>query len=429
MGEKLQHGYDWSLLILYIVLVSFGWINLYAVDYEAGVNAIGLFNFYNSAGKQFFWIIGTVILFIFSLFFDTQFYRSLTYIFYILSLGMLFVTLLWGIKTGGHSSWLQWGRVQLQPTEFVKLTCALAVAKRLEKNNTKLTQFKTQISVLSLIFIPVFLILLQKDVGSALVFCIFILVLYREGFPSTSLIIGISTVIIFIFNLLLPTSYLIIGTFAVGFIIIGISKKNPKKIFLVCFIILSVICLIEISNTIINKTLKPYQRNRLKVLIDPNADPLGIGWNVMQSKIAIGSGGLWGKGFLNGSQTKYGFVPEQRKDFIFCTIGEEYGWIGSLFFISVFIALVLRIIYIAERQRLRFTRIYAYSVGCILFFHFFINVGMTIGLLPVIGIPLPFISYGGSSLWAFSMMLFILLKLDSERKQYASWKNMAIDYK
>ncbi|MEM7055766.1 MAG: rod shape-determining protein RodA, partial [Bacteroidota bacterium] len=218
--------------------------------------------------------------------------------------------------------------------------------------------------------------------------------------------------------LLIHRAYLIIGTLSLGLLILGIGKTTFKKILVVILITLAVIGLIEGFHLVVNEGLKPHHQNRIRALVDPNADPLGIGWSVTQSKIAIGSGGFWGKGFLKGTQTKYGFVPEQRTDFIFCTIGEEYGWVGALVLISIFIGLLLRILYIAERQKLRFARVYGYGVAAILFFHFMINVGMTIGLMPVIGIPLPFISYGGSSLWASSMMLFILLRLDAERKYY-----------
>jgi len=210
---------------------------------------------------------------------------------------------------------------------------------------------------------------------------------------------------------------------AIGLFIMGIGKWTFRQIVVFVLLTLATVSLIEGFHWVFYKALKPHQQNRLKVLVDPHADPLGIGWNVTQSKIAIGSGGFFGKGFLKGTQTKYGFVPEQRTDFIFCTIGEEHGWIGTSIFVATFITLLLRVLYIAERQRLRFARVYGYGVAGVLFFHFAINVGMTIGLMPVIGIPLPFISYGGSSLWAFSMMLFILLRCDMDRKHYLTWRD------
>jgi rod shape determining protein RodA len=427
MLKNLWARYDWLLLVMYMSLVIFGWVNIYAVGYDKDTITASIFNFSTSAGKQLLWIGGVGILFIISLFFDTQFYRSLAYTFYVLSIFLLAGTLVWGVQVGGHSSWFQWGGTQLQPTEFVKLTCALAIARRLDNIAARLTSFKTQAGVLLLAIIPVALILLQGDFGSALVFSSFIIVLYREGFPAILLLLGLGVVVILALSLLIPTTYLIIGALGIGIMLVGMDRYSIKRVLTISCITLATICLVEGFEWIMGSVLKPHQQNRIKVLVNPNTDPLGIGWNVMQSKIAIGSGGFWGKGFLNGTQTKYGFVPEQRKDFIFCTIGEEYGWIGTFLFISLFMGLILRILHLAERQRLRFARVYGYGVASVLFFHFLVNVGMTIGLLPVIGIPLPFISYGGSSLWAFSMMLFILLKLDAERNQYVSWRSMAID--
>ncbi len=427
MLQKLWVRYDWWLLMMYIILVIFGWMNIYAVGYDKDAVTASLFDFSTSADKQLLWIGGVGILFIISLFFDTPFYRSLAYTLYILSIFLLAGTLVWGVQVGGHSSWFQWGGTQLQPTEFVKVTCALAIARRLDNITARLTSIKTQASVLLLILIPVALILLQGDVGSALVFSIFVVVFYREGFPTIILLLGLGVIGIFALSLLIPTTYLIIGALGIGIMLVGMDRSSIKRVLIVTCMTLATICLVEGFEWMMQSVLKPHQQNRIKVLVNPRADPLGIGWNVMQSKIAIGSGGFWGKGFLNGTQTKYGFVPEQRKDFIFCTIGEEYGWIGTFLFISLFMGLILRILHLAERQRLRFARVYGYGVASILFFHFLVNVGMTIGLLPVIGIPLPFISYGGSSLWAFSMMLFIFLKLDAERNQYVSWRTMAMD--
>jgi rod shape determining protein RodA len=427
MKKRELPRYDWILLLLYVSLVLFGWLNIYAVGYEKEQGLSVLVSFSSNAGKQFFWMLGCIFLFIFSLFFDTQFYRSLAYVFYALWMGILAATLFWGIKVGGHTAWLRLGGFQLQPAEFAKLACALAIAKRLDKITANMAHVKTQLSVFGLMLAPAGFILLQGDLGSALVFCTFILVCYREGFSPILLVIGLATIILFVLSLLVPIHYLLIGTLSVGLVLVGIYKRSIKKIALIASISLTVLVFITAVDGLVQYGLKPHQQNRLKALVNPHADPLGIGWNITQSKIAIGSGGWWGKGFLKGTQTKYGFVPEQGKDFIFCTIGEEYGWIGSSLFIIVFMSLIMRILYLAERQRLRFARAYGYGVAAVLFFHFFINVGMTLSLLPVIGIPLPFISYGGSSLWTFSMMLFIFLKLDSERNQYISWKSLAID--
>ena len=419
LENKIWTNFDWPLLLLYISLVIFGCVNLYAVDHGTFFSS-SLSIFSSSFGKQCLWICITIVIFVISLFLDTRFYRSLAYAFYVLTLLFALGALIWGVQVGGHRSWLQWGPIQFQPTEFTKFTCALALAKYLDQSTIRLTQRKTQLILCFIILLPVGLILLQRDIGSSLVFSAFIIVLYREGLPPMPILIGEAILVIIVLTLFINRIYLIIGALGLGLTLIGIGKRTFKEIFTVTLITLAIIGLEEGLHLVINQVLKPYQQNRIKALVDPNTDALSISWNVTQSKIAIGSGGLWGKGFLQGTQTKYGFVPEQRTDFIFSTIGEEYGWVGTFIFISVFIGLLLRILYIAERQKLRFARAYGYGVAGVLFVHFMINVGMTLGLMPVIGIPLPFISYGGSSLCAFSMMLFILLRFDAERKYYLS---------
>jgi rod shape determining protein RodA len=309
------------------------------------------------------------------------------------------------------------GSFGVQPSEFAKFATALAVAKYMGSVGFKMDQLRNQVILFIMIGVPMILILLQKDTGTALVFTVFTLVFFREGMSPMLIIMGVVAAVIFILTLLVNEYYLFtaIGVMLLAAIMLG--RKKWKRIayltagaLLVCSVIVSV-------DYVVNNVLKPHQQNRVKALINPDADPLGYGWNVTQSKIAIGSGGLMGKGFLKGTQTKFNFVPEQSTDFIFCTIGEEHGWVGSLFTMSLFIGLMLRIIFLAERQKNRFARVYGYSVACIFFFHFAINIGMTIGLFPVIGIPLPFFSYGGSSLWGFTILLFILLKLDIHRSQ------------
>src|SRR5258708_11951885 len=269
-----------------------------------------------------------------------------------------------------------------------------------------------------LIGLPMGLILLQKDTGTALVFTAFVLVFFREGMSPLLLMVGISAATIFVLTLLVPNPiYLHVGISSILIILIFLGKKQFKRIFLLSIGAILISGVIESVDYVVKDVLKPHQQNRIKAYINPDADPMGFGWNVTQSKIAIGSGGFFGKGFLKGTQTKFDFVPEQSTDFIFCTIGEERGWIGSLMVVGLFTTLLLRVIYIAERQKNRFTRAYGYSVACIFFFHFAVNIGMTVGLFPVIGIPLPFFSYGGSALWGFTILLFILLKLDAHRGQ------------
>jgi rod shape determining protein RodA len=272
--------------------------------------------------------------------------------------------------------------------------------------------------LLIIIGVPMLLILMQKDTGTALVFTVFVLVFFREGMSPFLLIVGVAAILLFVLALLVENEiYLYIGVAVILAAAIFFGKKKFKRISILTAGAIAICCVIGSVDYVITDVLKPHQQNRIKALINPDSDPLGYGWNVTQSKIAIGSGGFLGKGFLKGTQTKFDFVPEQSTDFIFCTIGEEQGWIGSLFVIALFMALLLRITFLAERQKNRFARAYGYSVACIFFFHFAVNIGMTIGLFPVIGIPLPFFSYGGSSLWAFTILLFILLKLDAHRSQ------------
>ena len=405
---------DWLLLVLYVSLVLCGWLSVYAVSYET-TPYHGLFGLSISAGRQLLWIITTIFLFFIISSIETRLYQALAYVFYGFSILLLLGTLFWGVSIGGHRAWFCWGG---QPSELAKLTCALAIAKYIDEADVQLASMRPQIMLLAFILGPVGLILLQGDLGSSLVFLAFAVVFYREGLFPKLILAGIVLVVISLATLLVPRLYLIIGTLSLALILVGLVRRTLKKILLVVVLTLGTLMLIEGFNFFVANMLKPHQQNRLRALVDPNIDPLGIGWNVTQSKIAIGSGGLWGKGFLQGSQTKYGFVPEQSTDFIFCTIGEEHGWIGIFFLISIFLGLISRLLYIAERQRMRFSRVYGYAVASILFFHFMINIGMTIGLMPVIGIPLPFISYGGSSLWSFSLMVFILLRLDAESRTY-----------
>uniref|UniRef100_UPI00404B52E6 M50 family metallopeptidase n=1 Tax=Fulvivirga sp. TaxID=1931237 RepID=UPI00404B52E6 len=311
------------------------------------------------------------------------------------------------------------GPLRLQPSEFAKFATALAVAKYMDSAGFRMDRLGKQIVLFIIIGVPAILIVAQGDTGTALVYSVFVLVFFREGMSPMLLILGVAAAIIFVLTLLVPNHlYLYIGIAATAAIIIlFIKKRTIKKIAVVLAGALIIAGVIRSVDYVISDVLKPHQQNRIKALINPDADPLGYGWNVTQSKIAIGSGGFAGKGFLRGTQTKFDFVPEQSTDFIFCTIGEEHGWFGSLLTISLFVTLILRIIYISERQKWRFARVYGYSVACILFFHFAVNIGMTIGLFPVIGIPLPLFSYGGSSLWGFAILVFILLKLDSHRMQ------------
>ena len=328
---------------------------------------------------------------------------------------MLIAVLFFGKYVNGSRSWFEIGSFRLQPAEFAKFATALVVAKYLS-SGVKMERFSTKISVLGLIGIPMGLILLQGDVGSALTYVAFILVLYREGLSGMVLVIGLLIGIAFILSLLFAKAAILISEAVITAILLYNFRRKKKIIPVVIAGAALVATMVVGFSYVFNNVMKQHHRDRINNLVGKEIDIKGAGYNFNQSKIAIGSGRLIGKGFLNGTQTKYDFVPEQSTDFIFCTIGEEYGFVGSVILIGLFLALLLRIIFISERQRSSLSRVYGYGVASILFLHLFVNIGMTIGLVPVIGIPLPFISYGGSSLWSFTILLFILIKLDANRQ-------------
>lgn len=408
---------DWVTVSIYLILVLLGWLNIFAAVYDETANQ-SIFDLSLNSGRQLMFIAASFIIILGILIVDMRFYEAFAYIIYGAILFVLILVPIIGKEVGGNKAWLGIGSFGVQPSEFAKFATALAVAKFIGSVGFKMDNLRNQIILFVMIGVPMLLILAQKDTGTALVFTVFILVFYREGMSPFLLIVGVAAAFIFILTLLVENQwYLHIG---IGIILIGVifsGKKKFKRVALLTIGAIMIMGVIESVDYVITDVLKPHQQNRIKALINPDADPLGYGWNVTQSKIAIGSGGFIGKGFLKGTQTKFDFVPEQSTDFIFCTIGEEQGWVGSIIVLTLFITLLLRIIYLAERQKNRFARSYAYAVACIFFFHFAINIGMTIGLFPVIGIPLPFFSYGGSSLWGFTVMLFILLKLDAHRGQ------------
>jgi rod shape determining protein RodA len=407
---------DWVTVALYASIVFMGWLNIYAVTYDQSAE-ISIFSLQLNSGRQLLFIAGAVIIIMGILIMDMRFYETFGYVIYGFIMFLLLLVPIIGKEVGGNKAWLGVGSFGVQPSEFAKFATALAVAKYMGSVGFRMDQVRNQVILFVMIGVPMLLILLQKDTGTALVFTVFTVVYFREGMSPLLIIMGIIAAIIFILTLLVDEKYLFIGIGVILVSAIMLGRKKIKRIsvltaaaLLVCGVIVSV-------DYVVNNVLKPHQQNRVKALINPDADPLGFGWNVTQSKIAIGSGGFTGKGFLKGTQTKFDFVPEQSTDFIFCTIGEEHGWLGSLFTMGLFMALMLRVIFLAERQKNRFARVYGYAVACIFFFHFAVNIGMTIGLFPVIGIPLPFFSYGGSGLWGFTILLFILLKLDIHRSQ------------
>lgn len=423
-NQNLRAGsdVDWLTVLFYFLLVTWGWLNIYAAVYDPEA-VTSIFDLSINSGKQLLWIGTAVLLLSFILLIDYRFYESFAYIIYGGIVLVLIGVLLFGKVVAGSKSWIEVGSFSLQPSEFAKMATSLALSSYLSSNTVKLDNIKAFGPIALIIGLPAGLILLQNDTGSTLVFSSFCLVLFREGMNPTLLIIGIVAVALFILSLLFDKFLLIIAFGILTILIIIFSKSIRRRLSFITLAFVSYLLTCGIIFSVdffVNKVLQPHQQNRIKALINPDADPLGYGWNVTQSKIAIGSGGFLGKGFLEGTQTKFDFVPEQHTDFIFCTIGEEWGWLGSLVLAGLFIALFLRIMEQAEKQRSRFARVYGYCVVSIMFFHFCVNIGMTIGLFPVIGIPLPFFSYGGSSLWSFTILLFIFVNLDANRKHVLS---------
>jgi len=414
--ESILDRIDWATVLLYATLVALGWVNIYAAVYDEETT-VGLINLSSNAGKQLLWIGTSIVLIVGVMTLDFRFYDNFAYLIFGLMILLLIGVLGTGTIVAGSKSWFQIGGFRLQPSEFTKFAAALALARFLSPGNVKIVVPKNQIIAGLIIGTPILLIMLQGDLGSAMVFGSLFIILFREGISPLYFVLGLGIIIVFVLSLLVSQTVIFIGTGVLAIIVIGLSTKNYKRILITLTIVVAVVGMVKSLDFIMTEVLKPHQRNRVISLINPEADPLGTGWNVTQSKIAIGSGGMFGKGFLQGTQTKFDFVPEQSTDFIFCTLGEEHGWVGSIVLITLFSILLIRISIIAERQKSRFSRIYGYGVLSILFFHYAVNIAMTIGLFPVIGIPLPFFSYGGSSLWSFTILLFILLKLDAHRMQ------------
>jgi rod shape determining protein RodA len=426
-GRNIIDNIDWLLVSLYFLLVFLGWLNIYSAVYNEEFQSI--FDTTQRYGKQLIWIGTSTVLAILILFIDERFFSTFGYFLYGLTLFLLVLVIFIGTETKGATSWFSLGGFKIQPAEFSKFATNLALAKYLSTLNIRMKSFKTKMIAFSIIFIPAIIILLQNDTGSALVYSAFILVLYREGLSGSILVVGVAAAILFVLTLYfqtevyeLPMGVSLSGSWAIviGLLLLLASifsvNRNKKRILLpLLAIFIASAGIIQSVDYVFSNVLEPHQSKRINVLLGLESDPQGAGYNVNQSLIAIGSGGFSGKGYLEGTQTKYDFVPEQSTDFIFCTIGEEWGFIGSFFVIALFMALLLRILFLCSRQRSAFARIYGYGVAAILFFHFTINIGMAIGLAPVIGIPLPFFSYGGSSLWAFTILLFVFVKMDADR--------------
>ncbi len=469
-NRNILYNIDKVTIALFLIMILLGWLNIYAAVYNE--ERAGLLNMSQRYGKQFIWILAAIVLAIVVVSVDSRFYSLFAWVIYGFVVLLLLSVLIFGKEINGAKSWFEIGGFSLQPSEFAKFATALALASYLSGGRHDLTRPAAFMQASALIVLPAILIVLQPDMGSSLVFFALFLVLFREGMSIYVFVSGVLMVILFFLTLLVNNLVLTlslvgvagamvwfvtrkirvaamgIGVFAlitgllyaidillikslgieiVTLIAVFISGlpyayyiflKRAKPLLIIYIFLVGSFLFINSVDYGFNNLLKSHQRERINIMLGFQSDPHGKGYNVNQSIISIGSGGFAGKGYLNGTQTKYKFVPEQSTDFIFCTVGEEWGFLGSLTVVGLYMFLMLRLVIMAERQKALFSRIYGYGVISIFFFHFFINIGMAIGLVPVIGIPLPFFSYGGSSLWAFTILLFIFLRLDASRAEY-----------
>lgn len=413
MAKSNFGNIDWLSISLFLILVAFGWVNIFSASFND--EATSILSLDEPYGKQALWIglSFIMILLIFST--EHKFFERFSSIIFIVSLLSLIGLFIFGRTISGATSWYVFGPVSIQPSEFAKAATALALAKFVSDLQTNIKLRKHQLNAFIIILLPALIIVPQPDPGSALVYVAFLFPLYREGMTSLYFLIGFLAIIIFVLTLLLGPQTIIIGVFILCIAYVLITKNKQKSIgpLIIGFIIITLFSLSV--NYVFNNVFEQRHRDRFNIVLGKEVDSRGIGYNTNQSEIAIGSGGWFGKGWTEGTQTKGGFVPEQHTDYIFSTIGEEWGFLGSTLVIFVFVFLMIRVLYIAERQKSQFSRVYGYSVGGVLFIHFLVNIGMVIGLLPTVGIPLPFFSYGGSGLWGFTLLLFIFLKLDADR--------------
>lgn len=405
-NQSLTNNIDWTCIIIYSVLVILGWLNIYSSS---------LSSMEGTSEKQLIFIILTIPLIFIVLFADGKFYEKYASIIFIISLLSLLGLFAFGKTIAGQRCWYGIGSFTLQPSEFAKAATALALAKYLSDPQINLKDVNRQIQALAIVFLPVLLILPQPDPGSALIYSIFIIVLYREGLPAWYLWTGFCAILLFVLTLVLEPQYVILLALVVIVLIHFKSRLGDRNIVLSSILFTLISGFVLSVNYVFNNVFKQHHRDRFNILLGKTVDMKGIGYNTNQSEIAIGSGGWIGKGFLEGTQTKGGFVPEQHTDYIFTTVGEEWGFIGSLIVVCLFAGLLLRIIYLAERQKTKFSRVYGYCVAGVLFIHFFVNIAMVLGVFPTIGVPLPFFSYGGSGLWGFTILLFIFIKMDANK--------------
>ncbi|WP_432222831.1 rod shape-determining protein RodA [Flavobacterium sp. TMP13] len=405
-NQSVKNNIDWISVIIYIFLVSLGWLNIYSSSLSS---TDGTYE------KQLIFIVLTIPLIFIVLFVDGKFYEKYASIIYSISLLSLLGLFAFGKTIAGQRCWYAIGSFTLQPSEFAKAATALALAKYLSDSQINLKDVNRQIQALAIVFLPVLLILPQPDPGSALIYSIFIIVLFREGLPSWYVWTGFIAVLLFVLTLVLEPEYVILIALLVIVAVYFKSRLVDRNILASGIIFTLITGFILSVDYVFDNIFKQHHRDRFNILLGKTVDLKGVGYNTNQSEIAIGSGGWMGKGFLEGTQTKGGFVPEQHTDYIFTTVGEEWGFLGSFVVIALFVGLFLRVIYLAERQKTKFSRVYGYCVAGILFTHFFVNIAMVIGVFPTIGVPLPFFSYGGSGLWGFTILLFIFLKMDANK--------------
>ncbi|MCQ2278524.1 MAG: rod shape-determining protein RodA [Bacteroidales bacterium] len=406
---------DFITILLYLAIVLFGWFNIYAAVFDESHAAI--LDFGRQHGKQLIWMGLAAFSALVVTLVEPKIFSNTAYIIYGVVLLLLVVVLLIGQTTNGGQSWINFGAFKFQPSEFAKFGTALAISKFMSAIDLDFKNLRTKIYAFTIILIPAALILLQHDTGSALVFASFVFPFFREGLSGMVLLLGLVAIVLFVLALLI-NKYLLIGivlVICIAYLFIWLNRRTIQEYLRVIIFFASCTLFIFSVNFVFNNVLESHQRDRIYVLLGKVDDPKGTGYNVDQAKIAIGSGGFMGKGWTKGTITKADFVPEQETDFIFCTVGEEWGFVGSAALICLYIGLLVRLVFLAERQRSTFARFYGYSVASILFMHVLINIGMVLGLAPVIGIPLPFFSYGGSSLLAFTILLFIFLRQDADR--------------
>ncbi|MDR7369406.1 rod shape-determining protein RodA [Flavobacterium aquidurense] len=405
-NQSVKNNIDWISVFIYTALVILGWLNIYSSS---------LLSTEGTYQKQLIFIGCTIPLIFVVLFVDGKFYEKYASIIFGVSLLSLIGLFVFGKTIAGQRCWYAIGSFTLQPSEFAKAATSLALAKYLSDTQINLKDVNRQIQALAIVFLPVLLILPQPDPGSALIYSIFIVVLYREGLPSWYVWTGFITILLFVLTLVLEPYVVILLALAVLLIIHFKGRVVDRNIILSGILLVGISAFVLSVDYVFDHVFKQHHRDRFNILLGKSVDMKGIGYNTNQSEIAIGSGGWLGKGFLEGTQTKGGFVPEQHTDYIFTTVGEEWGFVGSLVVITLFVGLFLRVIYLAERQKTKFSRVYGYCVAGILFTHFFVNIAMVIGIFPTIGVPLPFFSYGGSGLWGFTILLFIFLKMDANK--------------